>query len=493
MPVLFKSKISTVDVHARNIAIVGAGVAGLYSALLLQQKNVNFHVFEAQDRVGGRIWTHRFTADEDQFFEAGAMRIPKSSSHESVLDLIRSLNAKTDPVDQVETIPYILNSSGNRVYVNKRLTPDGDHFYFSDGPRLTAEALGFNLPEPYAGRTAADLLESVLRPYLKALKEDFDGGFTELLKYDGFSFRLYLSTVEKWPAEVIDFVEVMFSQTNQYTLSFTEIVLQNMDFFTEEWFTIKGGMDRLPQAMAKIVGADNITLGARITSISYNPDGRVQLAVSRQGNSASHHAFDDIILAIPPASLKRIDRPRWSHVKESAIRSAHFEPLFKLGMRFKTRFWERVSTPALGGQSITDLRSRWVVYPSNGLGSDSPGVLLTYTWMSDASYWLPLSSKERIDAALADLAELYEGEVDVYEEFIEGKDVCWQEQWATGDAMFYPGQLTAFAKAAAAPEGNVYFAGEHLSRHHTWIAGAIDSALSTVRVMMEDHKLSLDA
>ena len=59
----------------------------------------------------------------------------------------------------------------------------------------------------------------------------------------------------------------------------------------------------------------------------------------------------------------------------------HFEPLYKMGLRFKTRFWERVQTGAsLGGQSATDMPVRWVVFPSNGIGSDGPGVLLVYSW-----------------------------------------------------------------------------------------------------------------
>ena len=59
----------------------------------------------------------------------------------------------------------------------------------------------------------------------------------------------------------------------------------------------------------------------------------------------------------------------------------HFEPLYKMGLRFKTRFWERVQGGAsLGGQSATDMPVRWVVFPSNGIGSDGPGVLLVYSW-----------------------------------------------------------------------------------------------------------------
>ena len=41
----------------RAIAIVGAGLAGLYAARLLNAKGVDFVLIEARDRLGGRILT----------------------------------------------------------------------------------------------------------------------------------------------------------------------------------------------------------------------------------------------------------------------------------------------------------------------------------------------------------------------------------------------------------------------------------------------------
>ena len=60
----------------------------------------------------------------------------------------------------------------------------------------------------------------------------------------------------------------------------------------------------------------------------------------------------------------------------------------------------------------------------------------------------------------------------------------WSCEYASGDAMFLPGQFSRYHNIAGTSEGNVYFAGEHLSKHHTWIAGAIDSALNTVASML---------
>jgi hypothetical protein len=76
--------------------------------------------------------------------------------------------------------------------------------------------------------------------------------------------------------------------------------------------------------------------------------------------------------------------------------------------------------------------------------------------------------------------------VDIYDQFITAEDLAWSEHNPTGDAMFLPGQFAEYFEIARRKEGNIYFAGEHLSRHHTWITGAIDSARSTAEQVISD-------
>lgn len=48
-----------------KVGIVGAGAAGLYAAILLQSLGVDYEILEANTRIGGRVYTHRF--DEDSW------------------------------------------------------------------------------------------------------------------------------------------------------------------------------------------------------------------------------------------------------------------------------------------------------------------------------------------------------------------------------------------------------------------------------------------
>jgi hypothetical protein len=75
-----------------DVGIVGAGIAGLFTALLFDWLNqhpdlkgkglkINYDIFEAAgaERLGGRLYTHYFTDEEHDYYDVGAMRFPNNS------------------------------------------------------------------------------------------------------------------------------------------------------------------------------------------------------------------------------------------------------------------------------------------------------------------------------------------------------------------------------------------------------------------------------
>ncbi|KAJ7081434.1 hypothetical protein C8R44DRAFT_823598 [Mycena epipterygia] len=483
------SKLPRPPGHKRRltVGIVGGGIAGLYAALLAA----------GTDRVGGRVRTHFFTHEDNQYFEAGAMRIPDSKFHKITFNLIKYVQSfpevRNAPDRAVELIPYIITAPGNEVFVNGQRKMDVN---VNDITPAHIDWPGIK-PED-RNKTASELMTAAIKVFIEALQKDFDEGFKLLLEFDNYSFRVYLMNVMGYYPSLIDFMETVLSQTNQFALSVPELVLESMDFNTLKWYTIKNGMSRLPNAMAFILGHESITYGARVTRIQPKGKGVEVGAIGYNGPLTAQ--FDRVIIAIPPAALKMIaDRPLWPVDKEMAIRSMHFEALYKMGLRFNTRFWERVKSngsnqPSHGGQTTTDLPIRWIVFPSNGLRGDGPGVLMVYAWMTDATTWLPLTPIERRSLALHCIAQLYDGQIDpqnnkplrVHELLMGTADATWSADTATGDAKFLPGQFKTRFEPARRPESDnrIFFAGEHLSHHHTWISGAVYSALHAVRQML---------
>ena len=177
-------------------------------------------------------------------------------------------------------------------------------------------------------KSARRLLGEVITSWLERLRNEFDAGLAQLTEYEEISFRTYLRFIASRPHEVIDFVETMASQTNQYDLSFTEIIMQNLDFDTKGCSTIQGGMSRLIQSAANLVGLENIHLNSPVESVTECPDGRITLQSS--GRTSRCATFDQVLLAIPPAAIYNIrERPAWDPMKEQYLRATHYEPLYK--------------------------------------------------------------------------------------------------------------------------------------------------------------------
>ncbi len=96
------------------VGIIGAGAAGLFAADILRAKGVKVRVFEASDRVGGRIYSIRaFNTEFNSFprqdfpIEIGAERILGSDA--SWAEVIKLLNVPSLEYQQQSTPTYIID------------------------------------------------------------------------------------------------------------------------------------------------------------------------------------------------------------------------------------------------------------------------------------------------------------------------------------------------------------------------------------------------
>lgn len=108
-PILFssckKNLLENKNSFQGEVLIVGAGIAGLYTAKLLKEAGIRFTILEASDRVGGRIHSHQGFADFD--VELGAEEIWGSNS--IWFDFIKSNGATF--IDQGGDPFYFFNGS----------------------------------------------------------------------------------------------------------------------------------------------------------------------------------------------------------------------------------------------------------------------------------------------------------------------------------------------------------------------------------------------
>lgn len=132
-----------------------------------------------------------------------------------------------------------------------------------------------------------------------------------------------------------------------------------------------------------------------------------------------------------------------------------------------------------GGGSVTDNPNRFVYFPSHQIEDSKGGVVLaSYSWSDDARRWDAMIEAERYLFALRNMQSIF-GEDIAFFYTGRGQTESWAtDPYAFGEAaVFTPGQLSAFHLDIPTNEGNVYFAGEHVSLKHAWIEGCLETAI----------------
>ena len=204
-------------------------------------------------------------------------------------------------------------------------------------------------------------------------------------------------------------------------------------------------MSKMIDVAVDLIGSDNIVRNTTVHGIEESDS---RLILTAGGFAQYRKAYDKVLFAIPPAAIQKLkSRPRWSMIKETAIRAIHEGPLYKMGLHFRRRFWEQVREPSFGGQDQTDSRIRWVVYPSNDLGSTGSGCLVAYCGMTDALRWSWSKRDERLKLVLEDIDRCFRPQgVDVYAEFIEASDARWPSESSSSNTCICLDSSRAFMK-----------------------------------------------
>ena len=105
---------------------------------------------------------------------------------------------------------------------------------------------------------------------------------------------------------------------------------------------------------------------------------------------------------------------------------------------------------------------------------------MTYARPGEAERITKLKENQRIESTLKQVDEIFSG---LRANFERGVTKCWlEDEWSRGAWAFVG--FSDFA-AAVAPEGRIYFAGEHLSAWVSWMQGALSSGLRAVKEIDE--------
>ncbi|MGW5556931.1 flavin monoamine oxidase family protein [Micromonospora sp. NPDC003944] len=459
------------DVADATIAVLGAGVAGLVAAYELVRRGHRVVVLEADSRVGGRIFTHRFADGAGPLVELGAMRIP--SDHDLTLRYIDELGL----TDQLRPFTNVLTDPDNLLRVGTQFVPARsaaealirETAEYCPGAAHRSEALLFvgwmhAMVRALAPREQREIMRADLASLLGAV-----GGLdvTPFLR-DG---RADIIAAFRWHPE-------LRAACSHRMKGVLDDILRR---FSTEMVCLPLGMDQLPNGLAGLLPG-RIHLRHEVTAIEVRPEGvTVGLATERGRTAVTYPA---VLCTLPFSVLRNLPLRGLDADKVETIKRLDYGSATKVGLLSAQAFWNRHRT--VGGGSAPGGSIRQTYYPTPITDPAGGAALLaSYTIAEDADQLGRLSAEERHRVVVDELAAMHP-ELRAAGMIQDVVSVAWGEgRWSRGCAAVRHGLTDAelkqeVAQAVRAQHG-LFFAGEHCSATPAWIQAGIETALSAVQ------------
>ena len=483
--------------EGREVLILGAGLAGMAAAYELGKLGYRCTILEARERAGGRCWSirrgsmgeetgfgrHTAGFDAGQYFNAGPSRIPHH--HGLTLHYCKELRVPIEVYNNVNENAYFF-SEGKGPLSNKKIRVREVH---NDMRGWMAELLakGLDGGKVDAGMSKEDTLKVI--EYLRA-----EGGLDIDMLYKASARRGYIESPGPGeregklgdPHTLLELLQSGLLDADFYNVAEYAYELQGT------LFQAVGGMDRIAAAFEKEVrGA--IRYGAVVSSIR-NVEQGVKVVYREAGGTAGAGGrvgaggqgeektieAPYCICTIPLPVLSDIDHNFGSDASR-AIDSIVYMSTGKIGLQFKRRFWEE-DEGIYGGITHTNNQLTQIFYPSYDYLSGKGILIGYYNFNEKAVATGNLSYAEREKLAL-DKGSLIHPQY--RQEFETSFAVSWHKTRFSlgGWALYSAEERRTLYKALLVPDGQVYFAGEHLTYLNAWMAGALESARSVVAAL----------
>lgn len=446
---LYRPVLARASSEAPQIAIVGAGISGLTAALMLQDGGVRCRVFEAGQRIGGRMhsndgfWAQGQTSEWcGEFVDTGHTHIRRLARRFGLT--LDDVNA-ADPPGSVDTL-YLLGT----YYTDAELASDLAKLapILGQQVRRVGPEVRYNKYTPAAYRfdhmSAYEWIETyVPGGHSSRLGRYLDVGLTD---------------------------ENGIDTKRQSSLNI--ILAQPSDMR----FHIRGGNQRLPLAILRSLPRETVSRGWKLTKVAANDERGVALTFAT-GEEAREVEFDYVILALPFSVLRRLDfaRAGFDRRKQIAIRELGYGTNSKLSLQFDRRYWNgRGAWPGVSnGFIITDLPFM-ATWDSSRAQPGVDGLLTNYTggthgasFEPDGPYTTSKSSPVTARYArtfVAELERVWPGVSSHYSGLATLSHPQADPKLLGSYSAYEIGQYTAFSGYERAPQGRIYFAGEHTAQ-----------------------------
>jgi monoamine oxidase len=432
-----------------DVAVVGAGFAGLAAARALDAAGASAVVLEARDRVGGRVLNSAI--GDGAVVEAGGQWI--GPTQDRAYALAREVGVETFPT-HAEGANLLRLDGRLRRYRGTipRLTPPVLLDVARGLRKLNALSRRIDPEAPWRARGAERLDATSLADWVERTM------WTRTAKR-----LLRIATRTTWGAEPeeLSLLHVAFYLRSAGSFE----MLTDVEGGAQE-DRLVGGSQEIAIRMAAELG-ERVLLGAPVSHVATTPEGVVITAGAAEVRAAR------AIVAVPPPLRSRIDF-------EPALPPAHAQLAQRMPMGWLVKataiypepFWR---ADGLSGEGLNSDGPVTITF-DNSPPEGRPGALVGFVGGRDARAFARLGRSERRRAVLGCLESLFGPRAQAAEQYLEQDWAA--EGWSGGGpvANFATGGWTAAGPALREPAGRVHWAGTETATR--W-AGYIDGAISS--------------
>ncbi len=441
----------------RTCIVIGAGLSGLAAARLLSAAGWSVRVLEARERIGGRVFTHRFAGDkgEDQVYcELGGEWI--GQGHRQMKALCKEFELK----------PLLRHAFDFSFLEGGRIT---DHFNVGQWPYSSKAAKAFDTLRDEAKNWSPRTQEILDRKDWWTILRD--RGFTprELLRRDLMDSTDFGESIRQVGG---------FSAAAEY---FTGNKNNEMDFRIED------GNSEVVKELAKAIKRHrgSIHMKNEVKKIRQDHTG-VYVTVS--GGDTFRASF--CICTIPARTLTNvIFEPRLPDDQWDAAKQLQYARIMKTVLLFQTRFW--MENKKTKFSCFTDGASDFI-FDSTLYQTAEYGILCSYAIgdKADDLNAVYRDNRQKLQRLIEkDLSSIFPG---ARPKALAIEAQPWQaDEYTQGAyALYRPGQWFGIRAILQEPHLRVYFAGEHLADEQGFMEGAVvtgqDAAESVQKASASD-------
>ncbi|HEY9654387.1 MAG TPA: NAD(P)/FAD-dependent oxidoreductase [Crinalium sp.] len=436
-----------------TVLVLGAGLAGLYTASLLEAQGTSVTVLEARDRVGGRVHTLYDLLGKP---EGGGQGF--SEKYQRLLTLANRLQVPVKSGIQLDR-KMLLQIRGQTVLPQDWAKSPANHLADRERQLLPAQLLTHYL------RPRNPLKDAIA--WTNPRYAAFDVSLADYLRDQGASpeaLRLIPFSSGGSLLNRLEATSALWALRNDQRLaqSTTSKELQSR---AEKLMQIQGGNSRLPEAIAASLKSP-VHLNKVVVSLQSHETG-VEVC-TRDG---AKFRADYVVVTLPFSVLRQIEiSPPLQGAQAKAVQTLPYTAVTQIHLTVHQPFWEQDGYPPM--MWTDSMLSRLLPH------RDAQGRVQSLVC------WASGSNAQQLDAMhSSELAHFVQLELKKLRPSMAGKVelsriVSWgRDPYARGAySHFAPGQIRHFQAQMAKPWKRIHFAGEHTAIATAGMESALESA-----------------